>query len=124
MSNDPPFEIPARPERRFTGNTLRYDGDVTFTLTATDPDDHPLEQTITRVLEEGPYRYGDWFDLPIPVWLVHDADRNDTFRVSISDGAVRLHVLPGTTGSGLEAFYGRLVDRTGTQWEIDRQVKV
>ncbi|RRJ30369.1 hypothetical protein [Halocatena pleomorpha] len=124
MADDPMFEIPAHPERRYTNRTVYYEGDVAFMLTPMDGRAGRLEPLLTDVLDTGPYRYGDWFDLPIAVFLVHDEETSDTFRVSIRDGAVRLHVLPDTTPAGLRAIYDRLVQKSTCRWTVDRRVDV
>lgn len=123
MADDPTFEIPVHPERRYTRQTVYYEGDVVFTLTP-DGQAGTLEPLLANVLEAGPYRYGDWFDLPIAVFLVHDEETCDTFRVSIRDGAVTLHVLPETTAAGLRALYDRLVRMSECSWSVDRRVDV
>lgn len=123
MADDPTFEIPVHPERRYTRQTVYYEGDVVFTLTP-DGQAGTLEPLLANVLEAGPYRYGDWFDLPIAVFLVHDEETRDTFRVSIRDGAVALHVLPETAAAGLRALYDRLVRMSECAWSVDRRVDV
>lgn len=124
MADDPTFEIPVHPERRYTRQTVYYEGDVVFTLTPTGLQTGTLKPLLAEVLDTGPYRYGDWFDLPMAVFLVHDDGTGDTFRVSIRDGAVTLHVLPDTTPAGLRALYDRLVRRSGCAWTVDRRVDV
>lgn len=123
MADEPTFEIPAHPTRRYTNRTVRYEGDVVFTLTPVEPKTG-IEPLLADVLESGPYRYGDWFDLPMAVFLVHDDETGDTFRVSIRDGAVALHVLPETTPAGLQAIYDRLVHNSECAWSVDRRVDV
>lgn len=124
MADDPTFEIPVHPKRRYTRQTVYYEGDVAFTLTPTGRQAGTLEPLLADVLDAGPYRYGDWFDLPIAVFLVHDDETRDTFRVSIRDGAVTLHVLPETTAAGLRAIYDRLVRKSGCGWSVERRVDV
>ncbi|MFC6960519.1 hypothetical protein [Halocatena marina] len=98
MADDPSFEIPERPKRQYSRRTVQYDGDVNFTLTpAHDRETDQLEALVIDVLDTGPYRYGEWFDLPMTLFLVHDDQTNDTFRVSIRDGSVTLHVLQKPT---------------------------
>lgn len=115
------FEIPNHPERRFTRSTVRHAGGAEFTLTPVETTSD-LDSILSDVLEDGPYRYGDWFDLPMTVFLVHDGETHDTFRVSVRDGTVRLHVLPETEPSGLKAIYDRLNATTESGWTIDRRV--
>ncbi|UPM42637.1 hypothetical protein [Halocatena salina] len=124
MADDPTFEIPVHPERRYTNRTVHYEGDVAFTLTPMDGRAGTVESLLADVLDTGPYRYGDWFDLPIAVFLVHDEETSDTFRVSIRDGTVTLHVLPDTTSAGLRAMYDRLVRKSECSWTVDRRVDV
>lgn len=120
MTGGPPFEIPVRPERTypFRGG-VEYEGSTTFVL---QPGEHPEEPPTTLVaqlLDDGPYRYGDFLNLPMPLYLVKDEGTGDVFRVSVRDGTVRLHVLPATDSAGLRALYDRLTDRTGIDWSVD-----
>jgi hypothetical protein len=124
VTDDPPFEIPARPERRFSRTTVRYDGNVEFTLTPAEGDTNQIEKLVSEVLDTGPYRYGDWSDLPMALFLVHDDATHDTFRVSVRDGTVTLHVLPETGSAGLRALYDRLVRASNCTWSVDRRVEV
>lgn len=125
VTDDPTFDIPARPERRYSRATVRYAGDVEFMLTPMGGEDNThLEALLSDVLETGPYRYGDWFDLPMMLFLVHDDETNDTFRVSVRDGTVTLHVLPETESAGLRALYDRLVAASDCAWSIDRRVEL
>ena len=110
MSSDPSFEIPARPTRNYSRTTVEYEGTVVFALTPADEaTDERLDDLLVGVLDDGPYRYGDWFDLPMPLYTVHDDATGDTFRVAVRDGRVELHVLPATESPGLAALYDRLV---------------
>ncbi|MFC6963911.1 hypothetical protein [Halocatena marina] len=125
MADDPSFEIPERPKRQYSRRTVQYDGDVNFTLTpAHDRETDQLEALVIDVLDTGPYRYGEWFDLPMTLFLVHDDQTNDTFRVSIRDGSVTLHVLPKTDSAGLKALYERIVAASNCGWSVDRHVEV
>jgi hypothetical protein len=130
----PSFAIPQRPERRFSRSSgLSYEGTTVFMLTpdrvpeggatetgadaagasGSDPGvDARLYDLVERVLGADPYTYGDWFDLPMPVFLVHDRETSDVFRVAIRDGKVELHVLPETDSEGLSALYERLCAAT------------
>mgnify|MGYP000594899027 FL=1 len=74
-------------------------------------DDDSLTKLVERVLDQQPYRYGDWFDLPMPLYLVHDDRTGDTFRIAVRDGTVTLHVLPETGADGLRAFRYSYVSR-------------
>lgn len=129
---DATFAIPRHPERRYPrAGGVEYVGDVVFTLTPEDgapstgnaDDGHPLQGTVEAVLVDGPYQFGDFHELPMPLYLVRDRDTADTFRVSIRDGTVRLHVLPATESAGLERFYERLTAHTGGTWSVRRRVE-
>jgi hypothetical protein len=54
----------------------------------------------------------------MPVYLVHDDETGDTFRVAVRDGTVQLYVLPDTDPPGLRAFYDRLDRRTESAWSV------
>jgi hypothetical protein len=117
----PSFSIPAHPERRFPYDEgVRYEGSTLFRLTpGADREEAALDDLVGAVLAAGPYRYGDFFDLPMPVYLVRDDGTGDVFRVSVRDGRVRLHVLPETGPAGLRAFYERLTEHSGVDWQVD-----
>ncbi|MFC7234278.1 hypothetical protein [Halosegnis marinus] len=112
----PDFSVdhPERTHQRSGG--MRYEGGTVFVLAA----DGDLAAAVEAVLADGPYRYGDWFDLPMPLYLVHDDDTDDTFRVAVRDGTVELHPRSATGPEGLRAFYERLADRVG-RVEVDRK---
>lgn len=121
MSDDEPtFSIPQRPTRRYRRHGgVEYEGETVFTLRPErDSKKRSLAALAESVLERGPYRYGDWFDLPMPVYLVHDDETGDTFRVAVRDGTIRLYVLPDTDPPGLRAFYDRLDRRTESAWSV------
>jgi hypothetical protein len=116
------FQIPARPTRTYphTGG-VEYVGGTIFSLSPVKPHEEPsLVPVVERILAEGPYRWGDWLDLPLPLYLVHDDTTHDTFRVSVRDGQIRLHVLPDTDSDGLLAFYERLTEYG--EWTVERHV--
>lgn len=117
----PEFAIPRRPERRYPrGGGVRYEGETVFTLSPTvDRSDETLVELVESVLGEAPYTYGDWFDLPMPLFLVHDDETGDTFRVAVRDGAVEFHVLPETDEAGLSALYDRLDGTSDCSWQVD-----
>ena len=125
MADDdtPTFAIPEPPVRRYPRRGgVEYEGQTVFTLTPADPlDDPELASLVRSVLEGDPYRYGDWFDLPMPLYLVHDDGTGDTFRVAVRDGDVEFHVLPDTEPEGLRRLYDRLVDASETTWYVDRR---
>lgn len=114
------FEIPVRPTRRYPrAGGLEYEGDTTFTLTPdADRTEPELRAFAESLLADGPYQYGDFIDLPMPLWLVRDRETGDAFRVSVRDGTIRLHVLPETEPPGLEAFYGRVRERSDCEWSV------
>ncbi len=123
MTADPVFDIPARPRRRFpAAGGMEYEGRTLFRLLPEDEPGSGLRGLVADLLEAGPYRYGDFMDLPMPLWLVRDEGTGDVFRVSIRDGAVRLHVLPETDPPGLRRFHERLVEDSGTDWTVERRV--
>jgi hypothetical protein len=116
------FHIPAHPSRRYPrSGGVEYVGGTQFSLVpAENTTEARLVEFVELVLDAGTYRWGDWFDLPMPLYLVHDDDTHDTFRVSVRDGCIELHVLPGTGSEGLRAFYERLPD--AESWRVERQV--
>ena len=117
------FHIPERPTRTYPRDGgVEYVGGTVFSLSpAADHGDDALVAVVEAVLSAGEYRWGDWFDLPMPLYLVHDDTTHDTFRVSVRDGRVRLHVLPGTESAGLRAFFERLGDHG--EWAVERRVE-
>jgi hypothetical protein len=126
MTSDSSFAIPARPTRRYPhGNGVEYEGGTEFELR---PDaeraEAELAAVVTEILGSGPYRYGDFHDLPMPLWLVRDEDTADVFRVAVRDGTVRLHVLPTTESAGLRRFYERLCGaEPALSWSVIRSVE-
>ncbi|WP_336133936.1 hypothetical protein [Natronomonas amylolytica] len=127
MADDdtPTFAISDRPVRRYPRRGgVEYEGETVFAVTpADDYDDPQLAALVESVLDEGPYRYGDWFDLPMPLYLVHDEETGDTFRVAVRDGSVEFHVLPNTDSAGLRALYERLVARSDATWRVRRRAE-
>ncbi|MFT4885339.1 MAG: hypothetical protein ACI8U4_002862 [Natronomonas sp.] len=127
MADDdaPTFAIHERPVRRYPRRGgVEYEGKTVFSLTPTDDYEDPeLASLVEAVLDDDPYRYGDWFDLPMPLYLVHDEETGDTFRVAVRDGRIELHVLPNTDSAGLRALYERLVTRSETTWHVRQQAE-
>jgi hypothetical protein len=121
----PTFAIHERPVRRYPRRGgVEYEGKTVFSLTPTDDYEDPeLASLLEAVLEDDPYRYGDWFDLPMPLYLVHDEETGDTFRVAVRDGRIEFHVLPNTDSAGLRALYERLVARADTTWHVRRRAE-
>jgi hypothetical protein len=121
----PTFAIPERPTRRYRRRGgLEYEGGTVFALRPRGSLDEPaLASLVESVLEGDSYRYGDWFDLPMPLYLAHDDRTGDSFRVAIRDGTVELHVLPETDREGLRAFHERLVAASSTTWDVTRRTE-
>lgn len=115
------FAIPGRPERSFPrSGGLEYEGTTVFELTpATDHENGQLEGLVETVLQEGPYRSGDFMELPMLLYLVRDEETTDVFRVTVRKGAVQLHVLPETESEGLRRFYDRLCAASDSEWRVD-----
>jgi len=113
MGTDPSFTIPARPQRRYPySGGVEYDGQTIFQLVpSADRSNDELATVLETTLAEGPYRYGDFYSLPMVLYLVRDRETADVFRASIRDGRIRLHVLPETDSAGLRRLYDRLGDR-------------
>ena len=126
MGSGPSFTIPARPAREFPySGGVEYQGETVFVLSPSpDQSTEQLESVVDSVLESGPYRYGDFLNLPMLLYLVRDEETADVFRVSVRDGTVRLHVLPETEPDGLRALYDRLDDQTECAWHVDCRTTV
>jgi len=123
---DDPFAIPSRPKRRYPrGGGVEYEGGTTFSLAPdSEREDAWLRGVVEGVLDGEGYTYGDWFDLPMPLYLVHDEGTGDVFRISVRDGTIRLHVLPATESGGLQQFFDRLQDSAdGVEWDVSRRVE-
>jgi hypothetical protein len=120
-ARDPSFAIPGHPRRTYPrGRGLEYEGETFFVLTPrTERSDPALDALVTEVLEEGPYRSGNFMELPMELYLVRDEDTADVFRVAIRGGTVRLHVLPETESEGLRRFYRRLTGRLDCGWCVE-----
>lgn len=126
MAGEPSFSIPARPQRRFPRRGgVEYDGQTIFRLI---PDrtrsNDRLADIVEEILAEGPYRYGDFLNLPMALYLVRDEETGDVFRVSIRDGRIRLHVLPETESAGLRRLYRRLYEQTTDEWHVECESSV
>jgi len=120
-ARDPSFTIPGRPERRYPrSGGVEYEGETVFELLPSeDRSNAALEDLVAGVIEDGPYRAGDFLDLPMTLYLVRDEETTDVFRVTVRDGSVRLHVLPETESGGLRRFYDRLAARSDCEWRVD-----
>ncbi len=121
MAGDPSFAIPARPRRRFPfEGGVEYEGKTVFRLQPSpERGTGRLADLVAAVLDAGPYRYGDFLELPMPLYLVRDERTGDVFRVSVRDGVVRLHVLPETESAGLRAIYERLDEHSSVEWHVE-----
>jgi hypothetical protein len=118
-SDEPTFDVDHPDRKHPRAGGMRYEGGTVFALTPEGAVD--ASAAVDDVLAAGPYRYGDWFDLPMPLFLVHDDEAGDTFRVAVRDGTVELHVRSATSPAGLRAFYDRLVDRVGEPVTVTRK---
>jgi hypothetical protein len=120
-ARDPSFAIPGRPERTYPrGGGVEYEGETVFELDPRpDHDDDELETFVRAVLDVGPYRFGDFLELPMALYLARDEETTDVFRVTVREGTVRLHVLPETESEGLRRFYDRLVEESACEWRVD-----
>lgn len=116
----PTFAIPKHPTRRYQRRGgVEYDGETVFSLSPeAERDDESLTQLVEQVIDGESYRYGDWFDLPMPLYLVHDDRTGDTFRAAVRDGVIELHVLPDTGPEGLRVFYQRIEALSETAWNV------
>lgn len=123
MADEPAFAIESRPRREYDrAGRLSYEGNTLFRLEPeTELSQTSLRSHLDAVLDDGPYQYGDFLDLPMIVYLVRDEGTGDVFRASVRDGAIQLHVLPATESAGLKRFFERLQDHTAVQWHVDRQ---
>ena len=119
----PRFAIAERPRRRYPRRGgVEYEGETAFDLApGTAVDDGDLVELVESVLSADGYTYGDWFDLPMPLYLVHDHRTGDTFRVVIRDGTVEFHALPGTDPPGLRRLFEGLRAASGWTWSVDRR---
>ncbi len=118
--SNPSFSIPHRPRRTYPRQGgVRYEGETIFRLSPdADCSEEHLTALVTEVLSGDPYTYGDWFDLPVPMYLVRDHERDTTFRVVVRYDSVELHVLPDTCSSGLRSMYRRLSDCSDVAWSV------
>ena len=121
MEDEPSFEIPRHPERRYSRHAgLEYEGSTVFSLSPTaDYADPELDDLLHSVLDDDRYTYGDWFDLPMALYLVYDMRTGDVFRVAVRGGTIELHVLPETDSAGLRALYRRLRERSECEWVVE-----
>ena len=122
MTDDvPTFDIPRRPERVYPREGgVEYEGGTVFRLS---PDagvsETELASLVEAVLDGERYTYGDWFELPTPVYLVNDERHSTAFRVVIRYGSVEVHVLPDTAAEALRGLYSRLCESSEFGWNVD-----
>ncbi|NHN61301.1 hypothetical protein [Halorussus rarus] len=117
----PTFDIPRRPERTYPRDGgVEYEGGTVFRLSPdADRSESDLVALVEDVLDGDRYTFGDWFELPAPVYLVHDERHSTAFRVVIRHGSVELHVLPETAPEALEGMYARLCEDDDCGWRVD-----
>ncbi|MFB6178815.1 MAG: hypothetical protein ABEI77_03710 [Halorientalis sp.] len=123
--SDDRFAIPRHPQRRYPYNGgVEYDGETVFRLVPTpDQSDEQLQRLVEGVLAGERYTYGDWFDLPMPLYLVNDERTGDVFRVSVRDGTIRLHVLPATESAGLRGLFEQVEAVADVTWRVECHVE-
>lgn len=120
MNGDPSFEIPVYPECEYSAKGLTRTGGTVFSLV---PEDGAIGDRLRRVLDRTRYTAGDWFDLPSPVYLVHDREFGTVFRVVGYDDRVELHVTTTTESRGLRAFYDALDEESETEWRVECKIR-
>lgn len=118
MSGDPSFEIPVHPRCEYGGGGLTRTGGTVFSVV---PADGEVGESLARVLARDRYTAGDWFDLPSPVYLVHDRELGTVFRVVGYADRVELHVTSTTESRGLREFYDALGEERGCEWRVERE---
>ena len=118
---EPSFTIPVRPTRTYPySGGVEYEGETLFRLVPdAERSNDDLADLVETVLAAGPYRYSDFLNLPMALYLVRDEETHDVFRVSIRSGCIRFHVLPETDSEGLRAMYERIDDRTDVDWQVE-----
>lgn len=122
MTDDAPtFDIPRRPERVYPREGgVEYEGGTVFTLSPdSEVTDGELAALVETVLDADRYTYGDWFELPLPVYLVHDEPHDTAFRVVIRYETVEFHVLPETVADALAELHDRLSGAAGWEWRVE-----
>ncbi|WP_276302333.1 hypothetical protein [Halorussus lipolyticus] len=119
----PRFEIPCRPDRVYPSDGgVEYEGGTAFRLSPdADLSDDELGTLVEEILTADRYTYGDWFELPKPVYLVHDEEHSTAFRVVVRYGTVEFHVLPETVPEALRELYTRLWKAAESAWCVERE---
>jgi hypothetical protein len=122
------------PDRTFPrAGGMKYEGATVIELSPPSgpTDEAALAALVREVLAADRYRFGDWFDLPLPVYLVHDNHAGDTFRVAVRESSVELHVRSATGADGLRAFRDRLSESVAgptdgdppADWSVSRRTE-
>ena len=121
MGSEPSFTIPARPRREFPySGGVEYDGQTIFRLTPSEEHSNDeLSALLAETLADGPYQFGDFYNLPMTLYLVRDEQTGDVFRASVRNGRIRLHVLPETESGGLRGLYDRLTEQADCAFRVD-----
>lgn len=115
------FRIDEWPTREFDPNgRATVHGGVRFELRPT-AERVEVAEAVDAALADDRFTAGSWFDLPQPVYLVHDTAVGTVFRVVVGANHVGLDVLPTTDPRGLSAFHRRLTAVSGAAWTIDRR---
>lgn len=117
----PTFDIPRRPERVYpVEGGVEYVGGTIFHLSP-DPEtsNEELATLVETVLDGDQYTFGDWFDLPAPVYLVHDERHRSAFRVVVRYETVEFHILPETDSVALRRLYRCLRDTSDHSWAVE-----
>ena len=116
MSDDARFDAPSRPERVLDDGGVEYAGKVVYTLSP--EGEGPVRRWVEGVLGADRYTAGDWFDLPLPVYLVCDHEVGSLFRVVVATDSVQLQLLPDTEERALSAFFDRLRAASDVEWTV------
>jgi len=120
------FDIPTHPSRHYPRDDgVEYRGKTVFQISPAGEDAiDDLEGLVVSTLEQEAYTYGDWFELPVPLYTVHDEVTGDVFRVAVKPSHIEFHVLPATEPAGLERLFDCL-QRAGAvdAWEIGCEVE-
>jgi hypothetical protein len=124
MAGEHGCEIPTRPERRCpSAGGLEYDGGTRFELVPIDDPGDSVARLVEQVLRAGPYRHGDFHELPMPLFLVRDDQAKldvhceTVLGVAVADRLDELHAYDAhTTGHILGGIAA--LDRAGVPWYV------
>jgi len=125
VSDDAPaFESPERPRRRLTPEGgVEYEGEVLFALEpAGEASVAALDDLLAGALSADRYVDGDFFELPQPVYLVHDDALSTTFRAAVRPDRIELQMLPDTDPAALAELYVRVAAASDRDWRVEREV--